>query len=130
MGGEAACFLAESSAFPLVLLFKLCLEPEVLTPLTASAPLIVAADMLCGEARYEGSGWPGVAVCLGKWQAVRSYRTASLRAPRVRLLARPAIPTSPRVPEKRREREREKGEGEAAMGVLAGQWWWAGLWER
>lgn len=47
--GEAADFLAESSAFPLLLLlllFKLCFEPDALTPLTASVPLMVAADML------------------------------------------------------------------------------------
>jgi hypothetical protein len=45
-GGEAACFRAVSSAFPLLLLFKLGLDPDALTPLTASAPLIVAADMI------------------------------------------------------------------------------------
>jgi hypothetical protein len=46
VGGEAACFLAVSKAFPLVVLFKLCFDEAAFTPLTASAPLMVAVDML------------------------------------------------------------------------------------
>ena len=45
-GGEAACFLATSRFFPLLLLFKFGFELEALTPLTASAVLIVAVDMI------------------------------------------------------------------------------------
>ena len=55
-GGEAACFRTLSSAFPLLLLFKLCFDPDALTlPLTASAPLIVVADMFEYETCIEGN---------------------------------------------------------------------------
>ena len=120
-GGEAACFRAVSSAFPLLLLFKLGFDPDALTPLTASAPLIVAADMFEYHTCTEGKRRRGARVwrvSATGWSVLKALRRASpCEAARSLGLLSPCDVCA-------REEKKKGREGGGGWVVVTAAWWW------